>query len=97
MIYEDEENTLFGVKKLLSYLPSNNLENPPYTDYGEQQARIADEKLRDIVPDDANKPYDVKEVINLIMDKAVSLKSLKIMPRTSSLVLEGWKVNQLEL
>ncbi len=70
MIYEDEENTLFGVKKLLSYLPSNNLENPPYIDYGEQQSKIADEKLRDIVPDDANKPYDVKEVINLIVDKS---------------------------
>ncbi|HYW95444.1 MAG TPA: acyl-CoA carboxylase subunit beta, partial [Bacteroidales bacterium] len=69
MIYEDEENTLFGVKKLLSYLPSNNLENPPFTEYDEQQPRTAEEKLRDIVPDDANKPYDVKDVINLIMDK----------------------------
>lgn len=68
-MYEDEENTLFGVKKLLSYLPSNNLDNPPFiecpTDYVDN-IRL---KLRDIVPDDANKPYDVKEIINLICDK----------------------------
>ncbi len=67
-IYEDEENTLFGVKKLLSYLPSNNLENPPFVESLEEQKEF-DERLRDIIPDDANKPYDVKDVINLIVDK----------------------------
>jgi len=68
MIYEDEENTLLGVRKLLSYLPSNNLENSPYVCLPETQKDV-EEKLRDIVPDDANKPYDVKDVINLIFDK----------------------------
>ncbi|MBE0653856.1 MAG: acyl-CoA carboxylase subunit beta [Bacteroidales bacterium] len=69
MIYEDEENTLFGVKKLLSYLPSNNLDNPPYLDCTDSSQPDVDERLRDIVPDDANKPYDVKDVINLIVDR----------------------------
>jgi len=69
MLYENEENTLFGVRKLLSYLPSNNLENPPIVEEVEPQKDI-EEKLRDLVPDDTNKPYDVKEVINLIIDKA---------------------------
>lgn len=69
LIYEDEENTLFGVKKLLSYLPSNNLENPPYVDCaGSEDDEGLIPKLRDIVPDDANKPYDVKDVIELICD-----------------------------
>ena len=68
MMYENEENTLFGVKKLLTYLPSNNLENPPFVSPPKNQ-KDTEEKLRDIVPDDANKPYDVKEVINLIVDK----------------------------
>lgn len=68
MIYEDEENTLLGVRKLLSYLPSNNLENSPYVCLSENQ-KDTDEKLRDVVPDDTNKPYDVKDVINLIFDK----------------------------
>ena len=67
-VYEDEENTIMGVQKLLSYLPSNNLENPPLVDCGDREERI-EEKLRDIVPDDPNKPYDIKEIINLIIDK----------------------------
>jgi acetyl-CoA carboxylase carboxyltransferase component len=68
MIYEDEENTILALKKFLSYLPSNNVENPPLvTDDGS----VPDvcEKLRDIVPDDPNKPYDVKDVIQLVVDK----------------------------
>ncbi len=67
-VYEDEENTLLGVKKLLSFLPSNNLENPPVVEYYDKNDS-EEPKLRDIVPDDPNKPYDVKEVINMIIDK----------------------------
>ncbi len=66
-MFEDEENTLMGVKRLLSYLPSNNLENPPFVNTEDAPDRI-EEKLRDIVPDDPNKPYDVKEIIKLIAD-----------------------------
>jgi acetyl-CoA carboxylase carboxyltransferase component len=67
-VYEDEENTIRGVKKLLSYLPSNNLENPPYVESFEAESRT-DGRLREIVPDDPNKPYDIKDVINLVIDK----------------------------
>ncbi len=67
-IYEDEENTIRGVRKLLSYFPSNNLENPPFTEPIENRNSGAD-KLRQIVPDDPNKPYDVKDVIELLADE----------------------------
>jgi propionyl-CoA carboxylase beta chain len=67
-VYEDEENTIRGVQKLLSFLPSNNLENPPYFEYCDSDVRI-DEKMRDIIPDDPNKPYDIKEIINLVIDR----------------------------
>ncbi|HLO59441.1 MAG TPA: acyl-CoA carboxylase subunit beta [Bacteroidales bacterium] len=67
-VYEDEENTLRGVQKLLSYLPSNNLENPPFLENCDNDMR-EDERIRDIVPDDANKPYDIKDIINLIIDR----------------------------
>jgi acetyl-CoA carboxylase carboxyltransferase component len=67
-VYEDEENTFLGVKKLLSYLPSNNMENPPFMESCDKNIEI-EPKLRDIVPDDTYKPYDVKEVIKLIVDK----------------------------
>lgn len=67
-IYEDEENALLGVKKLLSFFPSNNLENPPYIDSSTKSDKPID-KLRTIVPDDPYKPYDVKKVIELVIDQ----------------------------
>lgn len=67
-VYEDEENTIRGVQKLLSYLPSNNLENPPFLEHCDTDPRM-DERIRDIIPDDPNKPYDIKEIINLIIDR----------------------------
>ena len=72
-VYEDEENTIRGLQKLLSYLPSNNLENPPYIETGDTEERI-EERLREIVPDDPNKPYDIKDVINLLVDKGTFLE-----------------------
>ncbi|TKG95553.1 acyl-CoA carboxylase subunit beta [Puteibacter caeruleilacunae] len=68
MIFEDEENTILGLKKFLSYIPSNNVDNPPYVESNVATPDI-NERLRDIVPDDPNKPYDVKDVIELLVDK----------------------------
>ncbi len=68
MIYDDEENTIMALKKFLTYLPSNNVENPPLVQEDNSTPEI-NEKLRDIVPDDPNKAYDVKDVINLIADR----------------------------
>ncbi|MBN2664937.1 MAG: methylmalonyl-CoA carboxyltransferase, partial [Bacteroidales bacterium] len=68
MIYEDEENTIMALKKFLAYLPSNNVENPPLVPDDGTTPDI-NERLRDIVPDDPNKAYDVKDVINLITDR----------------------------
>jgi acetyl-CoA carboxylase carboxyltransferase component len=67
-LYEDEENTLRGVQKLLSYLPSNNLENPPYIEHCDSDMRV-DDRITEIIPDDPNKPYDIKDIINLILDR----------------------------
>jgi propionyl-CoA carboxylase beta chain len=68
MIYDDEENTIIAVRKFLSYLPSNNLENPPVSAYSEDTPDV-NPRLRDIMPDDPNKAYDVRDVINLIVDR----------------------------
>jgi acetyl-CoA carboxylase carboxyltransferase component len=67
-VYDDEENVVLGVKRLLSYLPANNMENPPFVD-PENQEMKPDPRLRAIVPEDPNKPYDVKEVISLLVDR----------------------------
>lgn len=69
LVYEDEENTLMGVRQLMSYLPSNNMENAPQMELSQNETPDFEERLRGIVPDDANKPYDVKEVIRNIVDK----------------------------
>jgi propionyl-CoA carboxylase beta chain len=68
MIYDDEENTILALKKFLAYLPSNNVENPPVVP-DDGSTPDVNEKLRDIVPDDPNKAYDVKDIIQLIVDK----------------------------
>ena len=68
MIYDDEENTILALKKFLSYLPSNNVENPPDVPDDGKTPDI-NEKLRDLVPDDPNKAYDVRDIINHVVDR----------------------------
>ncbi|MBI5352088.1 MAG: acyl-CoA carboxylase subunit beta [Chloroflexi bacterium] len=63
---DSEADTLFLIRKLLGYLPQNNMEDPTYV-VSDDPLRM-DEALNSIIPDDANKPYDIKEVIRMIMD-----------------------------
>ncbi|MBI9064297.1 MAG: acyl-CoA carboxylase subunit beta, partial [Marinilabiliaceae bacterium] len=67
LVYEDEEHALMEVRKLLTYLPANNVEQPPLVKRT-PQSPIKSARLPFILPDDSNRPYDVLEVINLIMD-----------------------------
>lgn len=62
-----DEECITQIRKLLSYLPQNNLEEAPYTAPVDPINRLS-EKLTTIVPDEPNKAYDVKEVINEIVD-----------------------------
>lgn len=64
----NEEECLQSVRKLLSYLPLNNLEDAPVVPSGDNPAR-ADEALNSIVPESANEPYDMKQVIAAVVDK----------------------------
>ncbi len=64
---ESEADTLYLIRKLLSYLPQNNLEDPPFLPNGDDSLRT-DETLDSIIPDDPGKPYDVKEVIRRVVD-----------------------------
>ncbi len=63
----DENQCVEDIKTLLSFLPSNNMETPPVFDTADDINR-AEEALNEIVPDNPNKPYDMKEVIRLIVD-----------------------------
>lgn len=64
---EDEEDCFQRIRKLLSYIPSNNLESPPFLDTRDDPAR-KEEALLTIIPDTPNKPYDVKEIVHLVVD-----------------------------
>ncbi|MEW6086542.1 MAG: carboxyl transferase domain-containing protein [Chloroflexota bacterium] len=64
---DNEADTLFLIRKMLGYLPQNNMEDPPFAASGDDPLRM-DAALDSIIPDDANKPYDMKEVIRLIVD-----------------------------
>lgn len=66
-IADNEEESIAVIRKLLSFLPSNNMEDPPVVDTDDDPNRI-DEHLAEIVPDDPDKPYDVKEVIMSVVD-----------------------------
>jgi acetyl-CoA carboxylase carboxyltransferase component len=64
---ENEEHGLALIRQLLSYIPQNNLEDPPFVPTNDPQDR-ADEKLNEIIPDNPNKPYDMKDIIRSVVD-----------------------------
>ena len=63
----DEQSVLDDVKYLLSFLPSNNLDNPPVLNDGDDPERDCP-VLREILPDSSNVPYDIKDVITEVVD-----------------------------
>jgi acetyl-CoA carboxylase carboxyltransferase component len=67
LIAKDEQHCIQLIKKLLSYLPSNYLEDPPAVEFTDDPNRT-DESLGKVLPDDPDKPYDVKEVIVRVVD-----------------------------
>ncbi len=64
---DDEEMTLMMIRELVSFIPSNNMDDPPVKPCSDD-IRRQDEKLQNIVPDDPNKPYDIKEIIETVVD-----------------------------
>jgi acetyl-CoA carboxylase carboxyltransferase component len=66
-VTEDEQEGILMIRKLLSYLPQNNLEEAPVVPCDDPIDRL-EESLNYIIPDNPNKPYDVKDVIHAIAD-----------------------------
>jgi len=64
---ENEEEVYQMVRKMIGYLPSNNMETPPSIECKDDPNRM-EEALLNIVPTDPNKPYEMKDVIKLIVD-----------------------------
>ena len=67
MIADDDEQAMMMIREMMSFLPLNNMEDPPMQACTDDIHR-EDEHLDKIVPDDPNKPYDMKEIIETVVD-----------------------------
>lgn len=65
-IEANDEACLTSIRKLLSFLPSNNMEMAPT--FEADDVNRVEESLNDLVPEDPNKPYDMKKIINTLVD-----------------------------
>ncbi len=63
----DEDQTLMMIRELMSFLPSNNLEDPPVKTTIDPSDRV-EESLQELVPVDPNKPYDMHDIIQKVID-----------------------------
>ncbi len=64
---ENDEDCIKQIRYLLSFLPSNNMEETPFVETQDSPTRM-DEALNTIIPDNPNAPYDMKDVIRMIVD-----------------------------
>ena len=66
---ENDEDCLRTIRQLLSFIPSNNLEDPPRVSASDPTDRV-DERLNRVVPEAPNVPYDIRDIIHLVVDDA---------------------------
>ncbi len=64
---DSDEQALQITRELLSFIPSNNIDDPPFVPTADPSNR-ADEKLNSIVPESANQPYDIRDIIHNVVD-----------------------------
>ncbi len=70
---EDEEEGFLLIRKILEYLPQNNMEDPPVIECNDPIDRM-DESLNEVIPENPNHPYNVKDVIYSIVDNGEFLE-----------------------
>lgn len=73
-IAENDEDAIALTRQLLSYLPSNNTEDPPFVPGLHEEELLPEEELNTVVPEDASEPYDMHEVISRIVDQGELLE-----------------------
>ncbi|MGD2058950.1 MAG: acyl-CoA carboxylase subunit beta, partial [Anaerolineales bacterium] len=72
-VAENEADCLYMIRVMLSYLPQNNMEDPPFVPTSDDRLRT-EEALDHIIPDEPSKPYDMREVIKLVVDDGVFME-----------------------
>src|SRR5947209_5203722 len=72
-VHDSELESIAGIRALLAFIPSNNLDDPPLRPTNDPSDR-RDEELLDVVPDSPTKPYDMHDVIRRVVDDGVFLE-----------------------
>src|SRR5689334_20227967 len=84
----DEDDAIDYVKALLSYLPSNNLDEPPVAEtIADLELSEVDSALDTLIPDSANQPYDMHRVIEAVLDEG---EFLEVMPLYAQNIVVGF-------
>jgi propionyl-CoA carboxylase beta chain len=84
----DEEDAIDYVKALLSYLPSNNLDEPPAVEApADLEVSEVDTALDTLIPDSANQPYDMHRVVEAVLDEG---EFLEVMPLYAQNIVVGF-------
>jgi Acetyl-CoA carboxylase, carboxyltransferase component (subunits alpha and beta) len=91
LLAEDEEDSFHLTRKLLSYMPGNNLDQAPFDEDGKDLAPENQEELNSVVPVEAMRPYDMHHVIQKIFDSGDFSKSPRTLQATSLPVLPDWE------
>lgn len=83
---DGEEDAVFLVQKLLSYIPANNLDDPPLVRSEDDPLRT-DEALDTLIPEEPNRPYDMREIVTRIADDN---EFLEVMQNYAGNILIGY-------
>ncbi len=85
-VHDSEPASLAAVRAVLGYLPQNNLDDPPLGDASDPVDR-REERLLDVIPDVATRPYDMHEVLQLVVDRD---SWLEVQPEYAQNILTGF-------
>jgi len=85
-VAENDEQCMMMVRELMTFLPANNLEDPPRKPCTDNINR-EDEVLQDFIPADPNKPYDMKEIITTVVDDR---HFFEVMPHYAKNIIVGF-------
>lgn len=86
LMCESEEEALLQIRALLSFLPSNNMEEAPVLPCSDDPARRVEE-LQTVIPEDPNQPYDIKDIIEPVVDDGYFFE---VMPHFARNVVVGF-------
>ena len=95
-VCDTEEETLMSIRELLSFLPSNNMEDAPSLPCSDDIRRET-ETLQTVIPDDPNVPYDMKDVIEPVVDNHYFFEVMSHLQRMWWSALPVWVASRLVL